>query len=307
MTVCYFIQSHRDRDQIVRLVRTLRRASPDAPILIGHDASGCALATTDLAGIGGVDLFHYAGPARRGSLSLIAPYFQALDRLAERAVEFDWLVYLSGQDYPLRPLAESEAFLAQSGGDGFLTFADAFSPANPLGRPRQGILRYRFQYWTLPAKLRPLLRALRFVNGAQRIVHLHTTYEPRLGLCAFRGPFRRERRCYVGSQWTTLRRGCTDFLAESWHREHALVEYYRRTVCPDESLVQTLLVNSGRFALTNDNLRYANLAGTRDGHPRLLTTADLSTLCQGPWHFARKFDAALDSIVLDRLDERIFA
>jgi Core-2/I-Branching enzyme len=307
MTVCYFIQSHRDRDQIVRLVRTLRRASPGAPILIGHDASGCALAATDLAGIGGVDLFHYPGPARRGNLSLLAPYFRALDRLAERAAEFDWLVYLSGQDYPLRPLAETEAFLAQSGGDGFLTFDDALAPANSLGRVRRrGIIRYHFQYWILPAKLRPLLRALRFVNRA-RIVHLHTTFEPRVGVRVFWGPFRRERRCYVGSQWTTLRRGCTDFLAESWHRERELVEYYRRTICPDESLVQTLLVNSGRFTLTNDNLRYANLAGTRDGHPRLLTTADLATLCQGPWHFARKFDAALDSTVLDRLDERIFA
>src|SRR5205809_524685 len=104
MTVCYFIQSHRQARQVLRLAHTLRRASPTARILIGHDASGSPLARDDVDAVEGVDLFHFPGPAERGELSLLEPYFLALDHLASRRVEFDWLIYLSGQDYPVRPL-----------------------------------------------------------------------------------------------------------------------------------------------------------------------------------------------------------
>ena len=88
-------------------------------------------------------------------------------------------------------------------------------------------------------------------------------------------------------------------------QDRELIDYYRRTVCPDESLVQTLLVNAGRFRLCNDNLRYADTRGSRDGRPRLLGVADLPLLTAGAYHFARKFDLAYDARVLDLLDERL--
>ena len=48
-TVCYFIQSHRDPEQIYRLVRTLRRGSPRARIVVQHNSVGCDLDRSPLA------------------------------------------------------------------------------------------------------------------------------------------------------------------------------------------------------------------------------------------------------------------
>jgi hypothetical protein len=66
-----------------------------------------------------------------------------------------------------------------------------------------------------------------------------------------------------------------------------------------------VLVNSGRFDLVDDNLRYIDYTGARKGAPRVLTTADLPLLASGRYHFARKFDLSVDREVLDRIDREL--
>lgn len=303
MRACYFVQSHRDPAQVVRLVATIRRSSPTAYVLVGHDCRRCELTRRDLPQSADIDLFHPPGPIERGRLSLLSPYFLAVDRLLASGVDFDWLVYLSGQDYPTRSLGRAEASLRASGADGFLRFWPAFAPDNPWGRRRQGVFRYGFQYAEAPRWAGWLLRRLRFVNRLQSSVHLHLVYGHLVGRRARRTPFGPDRTCYAGTQWTTLRRPCVEYLARVRRESPALVAYYERTICSDESLVQTLLVNARRFDLRDDDLRFADFHGSRSGSPRILTAADFERLRSGPWHFARKFDPAVDTAILDRLDE----
>lgn len=291
---------------MVRLVATLKRLSPAAHVLVGHDGRRAALERSDLPDLPGVDLFAVRGPVERGELSLLAPYFQAIDRLAETGVDYDWLTYLSSQDYPTRPLAESERFLAESGRDGFLLWWDAFRPDNPWGRKRQGRLRYGYRYFRPPATAAFLLRPLKLLNGVQPLVHVQPTYGLRVGIRR-RTPFHPGFVCYAGAQWTTLSRSCVEYVAKAVKRERALVDYYARTICADESLVQTLLVNAGQFRLENDSLRFVGMAGKRDGSPRCLTAADFDTLVSGRYHFARKFDTAVDAPILDHLDDHLFS
>jgi hypothetical protein len=243
----------------------------------------------------------------RGRLSLLAPYRLAVERLARDQVDYDWLIYLSGQDYPTAPLARTEAFLRASEADGYLTYWAAFEPVNPWGRRRQGVVRYGYQYRRAGPRLARCLPALRFLNRLQSHWHVHLTYGPFVGVRARRTPFGPRLVCYAGSQWTTLRRACVEHLSERFACERELLAYYERCICADESIVQTLLVNSRRFRLVADHYRYIDFAGSRTGSPRTLTCADLDTLAARRYQFARKFDTAVDAEVLDRLDERIFA
>lgn len=299
---CYFIQSHRDPEQIARLVATLRRGSPRAHIVVGHDGRRCALSPSDLAAGGEVDLFAVAGPVERGRLSLLQPYFQAIERLRRERVRYDWLVYLSGQDYPTRPLAAAEREISESGVDGFLRWWPAFGADNPWGRRRQGYRRYAFRYRRAPRWATPILRLLRGLNGLQPLVHFQLTYGPFVGVRRVRTPFRGGYVCWAGTQWTTLRRPCVEELTATLARDAGLLRYYASTICPDESLVQTVLLNSGKFRFANDDLRYVDMRGTRTGSPRTLTGADLPELLAGHHHFARKFELAVDRDVLRRLD-----
>jgi hypothetical protein len=308
MRVCYLIQTHRDPRQIARLVKTLRRMSPSAVLLVAHDETGCALDGGAL-GAGSLEVrrIRVPGPIRRGYLSALDPYFQGIEWLRREKVEYDWLVYLSGQDYPVQPLAASEAMLAAADCDGFLRHWPALGSSGPWRRRRQGLFRYYFRYRDAPRGVVPLLRLLRTMNGVQSLVHVHLSYGPRVGVRVRRTPFTSGRICYAGWQWTTLRRACADYVWEAVLRERELVDHYRRTICPDESLVQTILVGSGRFRLADDNLRYADASGGKDGRPRLLGGADIDLVTSGAYHFARKFDLEHDARALDLLDERLSA
>jgi core-2/I-Branching enzyme len=306
MRVCYFIQNHLAPSQVRRLVGMLQRSRRDSFILIGHDEFAGHCSADELRRALDVDVFAAREPAKRGYFSLLEPYFDAVDWLDRQAIAYDWLVYLSAQDYPLQPLRDFESLLTTTGGDGFLRFWDAADPVNPWGRRRQGLVRYYYQYSDAPGWARPALRVLRAGNRLQPFVHCHLTYGPRIGVRRRRRqPFNETLRCYAGTQWTVLRRSCAEYVAERVRSGDALIQWLRRTICPDEAVVQTLLVNSGRFQLVNDDLRYVDMAASRDGRPRTLTAEDLPILTSGPYYFARKFDASGDSKVLDLLDARI--
>jgi hypothetical protein len=303
--VAYLIQSHREPAQLLRLVATLKRGSPRCWALVAHDTTGAALDPALLAPWPGVFFLPVPGPCERGRLSLLDPWFAGVARLRELGVDYDWLVYLSAQDYPVRPLAESEAFLAASECDGYLRFWRALAPDTPWGRPRQGDRRYHYRYFDLPRWATFAARLVKSANGVQSLVHANLVYGPRVGVRRRRLPLPDGWTLYGGWQWTTLRRACAEHVLEAVGRQSALVEYFRATICPDEALVQTLLVNSGHFRLTDDNLRYVDSRGTRDGRPRLLGEADLAVIAGGAYHFARKFDLARDPQLFELLDRRL--
>jgi hypothetical protein len=94
-------------------------------------------------------------------------------------------------------------------------------------------------------------------------------------------------------------------VAEAARGGEPLARYFARTVCPDEAFAQTVLVNDPRFRLANDNLRYLDVRGSRNGRPRVLTMADAPALAAGGYCFARKLDPAVDPGLLDWLDERL--
>lgn len=305
MRICYFIQNHLGPSQASRLIRTLRRSQPESFVLVGHDPFAGHGSAAELRRELDVDVLEAREPARRGYLSLLHPYFDAVEWLAERGVDYDWIVYLSAQDYPTRPLQSLETLLATSGYDGFLRAWDAAAPVNPWGRRRQGRIRYYYQYSDAPAWMAPALRFFLWSNRVQQMMHIHLVYGPRVGLRRKPSPFDRDLTCYAGTQWTTLRRECAEYVAEHVRSDHDLMRWFERTVCPDESVVQTLLLNSGRFNLCNDDLRFADFAGSRDGRPRTLTAEDIPLITGGTYYFARKFDPRRDAQVLELLDERI--
>ncbi len=304
MRICYFIQNHLGPAQAARLIRTIRRSRPESFILVGHDPFAGHGSAAEIGRALDVEVLAAREPARRGYLSLLYPYFDAVEWLAARGIAYDWIVYLSAQDYPTQPLERLETFLEASGQDGFLRAWKAFDPVNPWGRPRQGVRRYDYQYLEAPRWLAPALRLLRWSNGFQSQVHFHLVYGPRVGVRRRPAPWN-GLTCYAGTQWTTLRRECAELVVERVRSSPDLMRWFARTICPDEAVVQTLLLNSGRFQLGNDDLRYADFAGSRNGRPRTLTVADVPLLTGGAFYFARKFDPLQDAAVLDRLDEHI--
>lgn len=304
-TVCYFIQSHRDPEQIYRLVRVLRRGSPRAKIAVRHDSGKCDLDWTPLADLPDTWLLPSTGPpqVRSDYFCQVQPYLDAVGWLESRGIEYDWLVNLTAQDYPVKPVAEIERFLGEARCDGFLRYWDVFSPASPWSA-RKARARYWHHYRRLPAWAEPWMRAAR---GLTRVlpIHFYLDYGPLFGVRALRTPFCDSFRCHGGWAFFTLRREAALYVREFLAAHPEVERHYKKTVAAEESLVPTVLANSGRFELVNDDLRYIDYTRAQKGSPRTLTCADLPELASGRYHFARKFDLGVDREVLDRIDREL--
>ncbi|HEV7826290.1 MAG TPA: hypothetical protein VGP02_15435 [Mycobacteriales bacterium] len=297
MRAGYLVQSHRDPDQVARLVRTLRHGSPDCLVHVSHDFASSPL---DLAGVPGVVV--RAARGGYGDFSHVRRYLDAVEDLAPDRP--DWIVNITGQDYPIRPVAEAEAELAAGDADGYLEYFPALDPDRSAWPVRRARSRYLFRHRRLlalsPAAKRRL-RPLQALNYVQPVLRVHVSYGLTVGIRR-RSPFGPHFVLYGGSAYHSLSWPCVDYLREFCAARPEVLRYYEGTLSPVESLVQTILVNSGRFRLTGDCRRYFDFRGSTFNHPRFLGLEDLPRALASGADFARKIE---DPAVLDALDAQL--
>lgn len=316
--VLYLVLAHGNPEQLLRLVKALRTGSSRSPILIHHDFhhSGYPFDPEVFERFENTRVLRDPVAVEWGGFSLVQAILHGMDRALAGDVKFDWLVLLSGQDYPIQPIDRIEGFLQDTDRDGFLEY---FPADNPPEVPSEfglrwlkttGIQRYYYQYRPLPPATPKLVKSLLFhldrLTQWQPFIRFSIARsEVFYGTRSLRFPFDKTFRCYAGSSWFTLSRDCVLYLVEFARKNPALVEYYRRTLHPDESFFQTALINARKFNLVNDNRRFIQWHPSRTAHPSILQIADLDRLLASGKHFARKFDREVDGQILDALDREI--
>jgi hypothetical protein len=77
-------------------------------------------------------------------------------------------------------------------------------------------------------------------------------------------------------------------------------------VIPDESATATIVCNDPTLKVWNGTLHWTRWTDDDPSHPDVLVLNDLGDFVGSDKFFARKFDADVDSSVLDALDQRIF-
>lgn len=306
MKTCYFIQCHRNPNQIYRLVSLIKSSSSSALVLVWFDSSKIRLDSTVFQGFSDIYLLEGNFPVERGEFSMLLPYLDAIDWLFETNTEFDWLVYMTGQCYPVQPIPVFEEFLATTENHGFIEYFNVLSNTNRWGA-REGYLRYYYQklinlpdWMQLPAKI---LAKSQILNFTPFLVNCRRSFHLSLWLEAQHHPFTDGFICYGGNHRHTLSRKCVQYLRDFIKSNPKLIEYYRKTVCPEESLVQTVLANSKKFNFKNDNKIYDDYSSSIDGSPRTLKFEDYATITSGIYFFARKFEQ--DAEILNLLDEKV--
>lgn len=301
MKVCYFIQSHKSPEQICRLVQVIKKSSPRSQVLINHDFTTSYLDLTNLSNFSEIDLIKRNKPARRGDSSTLKIYLDSIDWLFKHNSDFDWLICLSGQDYPAQSLSGIENFLSRTEYDGFIRYRDLLSEESVWSKKNRK--RYFAQYICFPEWTSSTLKSL------ERKIERHTQIlvEWRYAMLGMetKTPFSNEFRCYRGWYWSTLSRKCVRFLLDYLNENPELLKFYEKTLAPEESIIPTILVNSKRFNLCNDDKRYVNFPLELKGYARLLTIGDYSKITNGDFHFARKFDMKQDSKILEMLDDKV--
>jgi Core-2/I-Branching enzyme len=300
--VAYLITSHALPDQVLRLVRTLRAGSPGAPVVIHHDEQRSRLDEAALRALGGVELVRPPVAVAWGGGSQLDMLLRCFAWLVDR-VEFDWMVTLSGQDYPIRPLAAIERDLATGGYDGYVEGALVAPPGWTRARVDEFTSRYFYRHRPIR---RPGARGRRALAAARPLLVMREMPWGVLLGRRCRVPFSPSFPCRRGSDWLSLSRAAVEAVVRAARSRPALVRHYRRTVLPTESFPQTVLHAAPGLRLSTATRRFTSWA-LGSPHPDVLRLADLERIVTSGADFARKFDAGVDRAVMDELDALVAA
>lgn len=312
----YVVLSHRDPEQVERLVAAIRRSSPGAHVVVAHDGRQSPAPRAQDAQ---VHVWEHGLRTDWGSWELVEATLGAFER-ARALADPDLVALVSGADYPTCHLAAWERdFLGTGGG--------WVGEAQPLHyRPRWGrrygegqddLTRYTYRWFPVPTTglaarlprgveaLRRRMRDALFLR-VQPMLSVRFVSRGRgthLGVRRLSTPFSGARPCYKGSQWVALDRRLLDRLLETAGPGSAPARFYEHTIIPDESLIPTVL-SWVRPAREGAALTYVEWVPELD-EPRTLTVDDLPDLEASGAPFCRKVRSPVSDSLLDALDRRL--
>lgn len=216
----------------------------------------------------------------------------------------DYFALLSGQDYPVKSNAEIHEFLETNRGKDFLSYAKIPAPFwDDLDHQRLT----KFNFYDKKMLTWPANKDGRI--GDRKTLRLYIATK----LSRWLLPERKMPQgwdAYGGSAWWCLSREAIEYVLEKIEQSPEISDFFRWTLHSEEMFFQTVLANSPRAERLvgeyleeklGDYLWYQNWGSAP--RPEVLTVKDFDAIRTADRLFARKFDPAIDSLILDMIDE----
>ena len=296
--------TYSEPNQLLRLTKRLGSMFPGAKISAAHDFGQTHLDTKRFPDF--VSFIHPYEKTKWGNISVIHAAMRALRELYEKD-DPDWVVLLSGSDYPVTSADKILSELRTGSYDAYIDFREIIRPHgislsadnreasfnftepewNAIGYDRY--VAKLINYPSLTRKLQPKWRKI-FIRHPWFAWPFH--------------PFRTNLHCFGGEQWFTANRRTAHMLIDEYESGERLIKHFSKCFIPEEGYYQTVICNGTGLRVSSNNKRYIDW-GSGGGHPKLLGSADLPAIAASGSHFARKFrpdDAALS--LLDKLIEK---
>lgn len=236
-----------------------------------------------------------------GSFRAVRATYEGIKEIFDKNIEFDYLILLTGQDYPIKSTSYIENYLTKHAGKEFIEYYPL--PCNEWKNPHFTINVDRVENWfiqgrlvkenfiALPEKASFKLRA--FLSICSLLIRLNILRRKRKIPNDFQ-PF-------GGSAYWCFSRDCAAYINNFVQQNPAFINFFKYAGLTDEVFFQTIVLNSPfKEQVINDNLRYVVWPG-----PANLGKNDLPDLLNSSALFARKFDTTIDAEILDLIDQKL--
>jgi hypothetical protein len=215
-------------------------------------------------------------------------------------IQFDYLVLLSGLDYPIKSNARIVEFFARYRGREFIRYFN--------------IRDTPFLAWKVEVKW---FNEYVFINNALRRLR-----RSRIGGMMNAFPLKRSRipqlDFFCGPSWWAITGNCADYIIRFVDRNKEFVDFYRFVDQPDESFFQTIIMNSEFGRRTNQRVEYEDwgfghvvkhagdlimfVKGFSKGRSLVLDERDFGLLEKSSCLFARKLTTARSTKLIELID-----
>lgn len=298
MPLAFLILAHKNPRQVARLFETLYR--PDDVIVLHFDRR----ADRALHDLGATWSRQHANvrvlrprTILWGGYEMAAVQIEAMVTALAVSDRWSHFINLTGQDFPIRPLAQLEARLAATPGANYVSWFDPV--IKPLWKnARDRLSRFYFEWpW--------LDRVLRWPGFGRRLRRLLRWENQLPHLPGWRRSWP-DFHYYGGSNHLILSRAGCEYLGTD-PEARRIIRWLKHSAHANEIIFQTVLLNSPLAStIINTHLREVDFpAGSP--HPRTFTIKDFNRLTTSPMFFARKFDDGVDGQVLEWLQARLRA
>ena len=298
----FVLMTHTQPEQVAYLCKRLSEMFGNPPIAIHHDYGQSPLNPASLPSQ--VRLVKDWVPTAWGKPVLLDAYLKALNLLYESASP-DWAVCLSGADYPIRSAERILSDLRDTKADAWLDFREISEGCVQPEDANSIVTNFKTEKWMKTARDRYMafdlipFRIRKHIGMRNRTVFARHPVLTRLFT-----PFSPKFRPFAGDFWHTINRRAAEVLLDDTEQSRALRRFYqKRRPIPDESYFQTILLNSPKLTVENNNRRYA-IWLENTSSPRPIGRADIPDMLASEAHFARKFP--LDPELYKEVDSSIF-
>lgn len=228
-----------------------------------------------------------------GRIGCVEAKLEGINEIIKKSNDFDYVINLSGQDYPIKSNTYINNFFQENKGHSFLNYV-------PFPYVNHAYIKDWIDYWhfyhlkyhlVFPKEdmfTSPVFSSI-WRPIARRITLRHNLpfgYKP-----------------YYGSSYWCFSHEIVDYVHSFNKKNNKFVKWFAYTQFPDEFFMQTLIMNSSHNnGIINNNLRYIDFS-SKKSNPKVLTVDDFSKFYETKKLFARKFDQTVDGVVLDMIDQ----
>jgi len=288
--IAFLIQIHKNPEQVKLLIDSLREIYDCCFFLHADKKSGnirnqiCASDLNLLPEDRSVDV-------RWGKFSQCEATLRLIDAALSSGQKFDYVWLISGQDLPIAGSERANLMLS----DCTIPYIEVVGYGHPKYRAfaKRNDVYYTDSMLDRTAASRILRVAWKLITGGK----YHT-------FPVFRRKF--DVPSYFGSSWWCLPADCIKEMAALYNASDKYENYFRHAANPDESLFQTLFMQTSYAGRQRKILTYVDWTNCK-ASPRTLGMADFSSLedKSRDYLLARKFDCAADRQIISKVLEEL--
>lgn len=292
MKLFFYITAHKNPRQLARLVRTLAHSHHIVCIHVDaksqiNDFRSALASQSNIQFITSRTKVNWAG------YSQVEAVLSGLREFSGSGCSH--FILLSGQDYPIKPLADFESFLEYHPGKNFIELVKVKEhwPGAIQRTSKYHFIDYfegRRNSFRLIAKL---------INKAEGLVNIILNLKKERSM-----PL--SYKLYGGSSWFVFTSMMSNYILSQINKHPELISFFKFTANPDEHFFHTLIGNSDLYStVVENNLRYIKFLPNKN-NPEILTANDFDKLSSAHnKFFARKFDETADLKIFELLDKLI--
>lgn len=286
MEKAYIILAHKLPDQLYRLVE---RLDDNLSVFFIHvDVKADLLKFNRLSDFGDKVQLIKREDIEWAGINIIKAEINGLQAIKDSNRNFDRIILLSGQDYPIKSNDLINDFFKTSP---YSIFFEHWPMPNHKIWEGGGMYRFN-KYFLGMGKYQKL--------GAKALNFLAIIF-----------PFLRRKLPYnllpyAGWMWWTLDMYSLNYILEFIKNHPKYMRYHRHTFAVDEVFIHTILLNSKDERLlgsiSNNYLRYLFWPDFAGSHPKLLKKEHLQDIKASDALYARKFDINKEAEILNLID-----